>query len=400
METDERLVDDLRKALAHLDDPPYLEGLELAARLKEVAGPQELSQGQALRRALRLAIAVLDPGEAADPELHSRTFQVLYHYAIGRQSVIAIGLDLGISERQTYRELHRAVQALACILGEMLGEGDRSAVSTSTQPRGLREELVLLSSSRPQEVDLTELVQGAVEAVHSLAIEQDVSVQVLMGDDELCALVNRVMLRQAIVNLLSHMLADQRDGAVLVQLCRKGHEAVLELSYHARSSVEAHHATSPLAVGTALLDSLNIKWRRNRTEADHVSVSISLIISTEYTLLVVDDNPDIIRLYGRYLRGQPYRVEAALTADEAVARLADLTPDAIILDVMMPERDGWELLQTLRTRETDLRPRIIVCSIIDDPQLAAALGADAFLHKPVNVSSLLQALEAALVSET
>jgi len=65
-------------------------------------------------------------------------------------------------------------------------------------------------------------------------------------------------------------------------------------------------------------------------------------------------------------------------------------PDVVILDVMMPDRDGWEVLQTLRRSKAGSEARVLVCSIINDPQLAKALGADGFLHKPVDRASLLQ----------
>ena len=75
-------------------------------------------------------------------------------------------------------------------------------------------------------------------------------------------------------------------------------------------------------------------------------------------------------------------------------------PDVVILDVMMPGRDGWEVLQTLRRSEAGAEARVLVCSIINDPQLAKALGANGFLHKPVDRASLLQALDRLISRET
>ena len=80
--------------------------------------------------------------------------------------------------------------------------------------------------------------------------------------------------------------------------------------------------------------------------------------------------------------------------------LPRVRPDVVILDVMMPDRDGWELLQTLRTHEPEKATRVIICSVIKDPDLAFALGADGFLHKPVDRAQLLQALEAAFSPTT
>jgi CheY-like chemotaxis protein len=69
-----------------------------------------------------------------------------------------------------------------------------------------------------------------------------------------------------------------------------------------------------------------------------------------------------------------------------------MLPDAIILDVMMPEMDGWEFLQRLRARpETALIP-VVICSIFNDPELAYSLGASLYLPKPVSRDNVLKAL--------
>jgi len=110
-----------------------------------------------------------------------------------------------------------------------------------------------------------------------------------------------------------------------------------------------------------------------------------------WRILVVDDDEDTCDLI-RMTLDHEYDV-LSLTNPLDTPEVLDLfQPDLIILDVMMPRRDGWEVLETLRASEEGRRTRIIVCSIINDPQLAVALGADAFLHKPVDRARLLNAL--------
>ena len=109
----------------------------------------------------------------------------------------------------------------------------------------------------------------------------------------------------------------------------------------------------------------------------------------------MDDNRGIIALFTSYLRQLPYHVSGATSAAEALEILQRSRPDIVILDVMMPDRDGWEVLEKLRARRSEDRPYILVCSIINDPELAMALGANAFLSKPVSLGQLLQAIEVA-----
>jgi CheY-like chemotaxis protein len=70
-----------------------------------------------------------------------------------------------------------------------------------------------------------------------------------------------------------------------------------------------------------------------------------------------------------------------------------LKPAAILLDVMMPAMDGWEVLQALQTNPQTGTVPVIICSVFNDPDLAYSLGADRFLAKPINRDDVLDALQ-------
>jgi CheY-like chemotaxis protein len=70
----------------------------------------------------------------------------------------------------------------------------------------------------------------------------------------------------------------------------------------------------------------------------------------------------------------------------------ELRPQAILLDVMLPGMDGWETLARLRRHPATERLPVIICTILPEEQLALALGASAFLRKPLAREELLQAL--------
>jgi CheY-like chemotaxis protein len=111
------------------------------------------------------------------------------------------------------------------------------------------------------------------------------------------------------------------------------------------------------------------------------------------TLLVVDDKPDLFALFLRYLAGHPYQLCHAPDARVGLQMVREIVPDMILLDLMMPEHDGWEFLQALRA-DTSLTPiPVIVCSVLHEPALAFSLGAQAYLKKPVAADELVQALE-------
>ncbi|MBU6424053.1 MAG: response regulator transcription factor [Chloroflexota bacterium] len=113
-------------------------------------------------------------------------------------------------------------------------------------------------------------------------------------------------------------------------------------------------------------------------------------------ILVVDDEPAILRSLERNLRGHDFQVETATTAAEAVGSHERTHPDLVILDLGLPGPDGLSVIRALR--EASSTP-IIVLSVrgADRDKVAALdLGADDYLTKPFSVDELLARIRAAL----
>ena len=109
-------------------------------------------------------------------------------------------------------------------------------------------------------------------------------------------------------------------------------------------------------------------------------------------ILIIDDDLDTLKLVGVMLQRQGYEISAAADGRQGLAKAIAEKPDVILLDVMMPEMDGWELLQNLRTHPQTANIPVIVCSVFNDPELAYSLGASLFLPKPVSRDSVLTTL--------
>jgi len=110
------------------------------------------------------------------------------------------------------------------------------------------------------------------------------------------------------------------------------------------------------------------------------------------TLLVVEDNEGIVRVFEGYLASYGYQVVGATTGDEALMLARELSPAAITLDIMMPNQDGWEILQALKSDPVTRSIPVIICSVLEDPELAHSLGAAAYLQKPITQTALLEVL--------
>jgi two-component system KDP operon response regulator KdpE len=113
-------------------------------------------------------------------------------------------------------------------------------------------------------------------------------------------------------------------------------------------------------------------------------------------ILVVDDEPQFLRALATNLRGAGYDVETATTATEALAAAGLRPPDAIVLDLLLPDGTGTEVCRELRTWST--APIVVVSAVGDEPEKIAALdaGADDYVTKPFAIGELLARLRAAL----
>jgi CheY-like chemotaxis protein/anti-sigma regulatory factor (Ser/Thr protein kinase) len=112
------------------------------------------------------------------------------------------------------------------------------------------------------------------------------------------------------------------------------------------------------------------------------------------TLLVIDDDPEILNLLRDSLHGTGYGFAGALTGEEGVAMARKIKPFAITLDIMMPHRDGWSVLQLLKNDPELQSIPVIMVSILDNKSLGFALGVTDYIIKPVKRLELLAKLKA------
>jgi signal transduction histidine kinase/CheY-like chemotaxis protein len=117
---------------------------------------------------------------------------------------------------------------------------------------------------------------------------------------------------------------------------------------------------------------------------------------TRFPVLVVEDNPETVFIYEKYLKGTPFQVIPASTTAEARRLLREVRPVAAVLDVMLGHESAWSLISEMKSAATTRGIPLFVVTMVDNRHKAKALGADDFAEKPVERGWLLERLRAAV----
>ena len=113
------------------------------------------------------------------------------------------------------------------------------------------------------------------------------------------------------------------------------------------------------------------------------------------TILVIDDDPAMLELISDFCDGMGYRVESELESVKALARVQELKPDLITLDLQMPTPDGFDLLKQIKADPALQHIPILIVSVLaSDAQRQGFMDmAQAFFNKPIDFSKFKDKIE-------
>ena len=389
-------VNQIRLALLNLHDFVSLQKLPLTSLLSAPNGT--LDQGvRSLRSEILDAIEQLNPASnTASRAKERRPYALLYGRYVQGMTTAELAEELAISVRQMRREHARALNAVTELLWEKLAgqlgsDMDDQALPTSGSSEAAQTETEqLISQARMDDLVLTDLVNGVLTTLFSVAAGHNITLVNHLVEDLPLVRANRVVLRQGIMGLLSYVFQHLLTGQIIIEsTIEQGITlwvtAVGKFQSGAPSRVSLDVSRKLIA---SLGGSIEIKEGSRRWQ-----VGICLPIAEDLPILIMDDNLGLIELFRRYLAGRGYRVLDAHTAEEAIEVAQKLNLKLVILDVMMPEQDGWEILQRLKAAPETKSVPVLICSVLNEPEIAFTLGASDYLPKPVTQDDLLAKLE-------
>lgn len=381
----------VQDVLNHLYDSGYLQRHPLADHLcpGTQLGPRE--RIRTLRTLMLELIEELNPGpDVSFRAARARMYSVLNLHYVEGMTVQEAARELAISERQLYRDLRRAEQTVAQMMTDRIAVESEPSSQAPARNALLREELGRLRANT-EEADVASLLDGAVTAVRSLCQQRGVSIEVTREVEAAMVYTDPLLARQLLVSSLSWVVQNGAPGTVAqLVACGRDNEVRFEVTF--TPSSDAARASEPPPAARSLAEHLGGRIDRELLASGRVRYIIALGRAREATALVVDDNAGMLELFQRYLADQDYRLIGAQNGVEGLRLAEEQQPDVIILDVMMPLQDGWEVLQILQNRPRTRHIPVVVCSVLDDPELAFSLGAAEFLAKPVTRSRLLAVL--------
>jgi CheY-like chemotaxis protein len=379
-------VEQVEDALKHIYDLPYLNDHPLASELAG-EGPAAESRGQHLRRELVAAIEALSPGPKVPfRALHARTHSILVLHYMEQMTIHEAANQLGISPRQAIRNLRDAERSVAAVLWSarpVMPPDEANAVRLSSLDAEIG---YLEAASCP--TDIGELVRSAVEAVRPRAAQRTVDLSLTLPSDPVMFSTNPTLAQQLVVGLVNHAVGQSHNGPVAVGLETVCDGIVLIITYEPATD---DGAGAPLKATVHELGQ-RLGWSISQEVAEEVTRLRCAISHPCPSVLIVDDNEGLVNLLQRYLADRSCRVLTARSGEEGLQRAREHRPDVIILDVMMPGMHGWEVLQRLRSDPHTAEIRVVICSVVNEPELAQALGAALFLPKPIRQADVLTAL--------
>jgi len=395
---DEPVLDQLANALLHLNDLEQLGSNPLVGQLPAaITDSGDISRAARLRDLLIERIESLKPTDDVQPNSQEwRQYTILRERYVLRRPMWQIEQKLTLGDRQVRREHRRALSHLAARLQAKLSGG----VDARALPANLQDAVQRLSP-QPRVFGLRDLISDLV-GIHAdiqhAAPGPAAGVVWHVEPDDLTAYADRGILHQLLMKLLQLSAVHATGGTIALiaePVAGNAHIALTaELS-------PAFQADESLRLCEWLAQSLQTQLAIDAGVESRVTLSLALPAGTGLRrVLIVDDEETVSELFESYLVGLDYQVTAVTRPDEALQAAARAKPDVIVLDVMMPGVDGWELLQRIRhSPELEAVP-VVVCSVLKDADLAEALGAAAFVNKPVLRQRFIAALEEALARRT
>lgn len=426
---DTQFIRALRSALNNLYEPDQLRNNPLVG----VLGLEgRIDAPAALQESIIDAIdAIRESGDEANFARAWLAYDVLHFRYVRGYGREEVAHKLNISDRQFSREVRTAIETLAAIVWR------KHRPATGAEPRAfsgqMRDDMAPddtvrddstageLSSSDATALDersggagatwledmpeespsgWRETLESVLALLQPVMAQHDTRLQIAVGHALPDLLVAQNTLRQSLLVLLGWLIPAASGATILLKPDVGDGKLVLLWEVTVPFAQHAHlreSAETAMAIPRQLLDhrggALEVAVESSGAETATFAILLTIPALAQVPILVIDDNLDTIQLFQRYVQGTRYALVGVSNPEDLSRVLERIQPRIILLDVMMPEIDGWDMLARLRQLPNAGSRAIVVCSIMPLESVARSLGANGFLQKPLLRHQLLQMLD-------
>ena len=399
---------DLQDLLGHLYDPLY----EPPRDLYDIIGSAPEDGLEALQESARRAIHELAPApDIPETARIRRLHSVLLYRYIRDLTQEEAAARLGITPRYLRSEQREAVKLLASRLwwrrytrplpadgpardrADVASSGPEAITAEHAAWRSqIQQEVTSLEKSAPGTVaDVGQTFDDVVEIIGVLALRHHVDLILTPVEPERTVALHPSVLRQVLLSAIAELLQDMSSGVITLHATGKAGRVTIVVE-GSPVSAEGLPQVGFIQEVLATIDG-RVASRREDSE---IIVSFDLPATSRFTVLVIDDNVDLAHFYRRYAEGTNFEIVHTPEGRQALELVQEVHPDVIVLDVMLPDIDGWYLLSQLYEDPATKPIPVVVCSVVREKELALALGAALDVPKPVLRHEFLEALHQAV----
>lgn len=392
----------LKRDLSHLYDLNDLRGSPLIELLGIATQPDPSSS---LHTILIKAIEDLKPADVS-PYTHAwEVYETLFYRYVEQLSPQEVADQLAIGPRHLRRKQRDALLYLANILwtqynlGETPDQGTTVFVtpdSFHSRDSWMNKELAWLREASPaSSMNIYEILPLVQKMAQKLAVTHAVAVNSVVPEGLPSLLIHPTALRQILLSLLSVVVLRAQGGEVNILVKRQRRDVQIRLQVSGSSLGlkplrDIDFTNMDMAQRLAELSGCRLVISNDATGSE---AALTVPTREQINVLVIDDNTDTLQMLKRYTADSRYHLLTTADPAEAFILCDRYSPDIIVLDVMMPQIDGWQVLEQLRQNPATTNTRILLCSILGQSDFAVFMGADATISKPVTPQAFLSALD-------
>ena len=337
---------------------------------------------------------------------------------IGFSRVILKGIDGPINDlqQQDLEAIHHSGQHLLDMINNIL---DISKIEAGKMELNI------------EEIEINDVVESVISAARGLVKEKPIRLMSDIPENLPKVNADRTRVRQILLNLLQNASKFTDEGEITVKIEHLEFDNLLKFSVSdtgigiaqedvnklferfsqvdssltrkvggtglglsiSKLLVEMQGGTidleSELGKGTTFWFTIPVAIEEEEEEPE---VPMEAIDLEGKVIVSIDDDAKVIDLYKRYLRSHGFQVVPITNPQDIISKIKEIQPYAITLDIMMPYKDGWQVIQEIKEDPDTANIPIIICSIVEDRDKAYQLGAVDYLVKPILEDELVNAI--------